>query len=270
MRKQYRKTKQNYRNQRSSQRSSWAWLWLLMGMFVGVLIASTAYMFIIQKWSLKSLKPLPQLEAKKADIYQNGNPPSKEKEPTKRTAKETSERFEFYTLLPGMEVTLPDHNEHTQTAKAKGMVNPILTEQAASTPPAPEITSKNVPTSTVPNKSAKQNKDNKLKNNIHNNKALSSKSKTLETKKNERCKNAKAAMYIIQAGMFRDSKTADALKARLILQGFNTKVRKVINREGIWFKVTLGPYPNETLALRQKKRLAEQKINGILVLQRQQ
>ena len=61
---------------------------------------------------------------------------------------------------------------------------------------------------------------------------------------------------------------AEELKSRLVLQGFRPHIQKVRVQEDIWFRVTLGPFSTETMALKQKKQLEKHQIRGILFLQR--
>ena len=77
-----------------------------------------------------------------------------------------------------------------------------------------------------------------------------------------------AAQYVIQVGAYRESTTADQLKARLSAQGIAARIQKVAAEDGTWFRVSCGPFPSESMALNQKKRLEKQQINGILILQR--
>lgn len=80
-----------------------------------------------------------------------------------------------------------------------------------------------------------------------------------------------AIQYIVQAGLFPEPQKADELKAKLTLQGFNTHIQKVRNQAGkVGYRVTLGPFSEEPAALLQKQKLQDQKINGILILQRTQ
>jgi cell division protein FtsN len=55
--------------------------------------------------------------------------------------------------------------------------------------------------------------------------------------------------YQMQCASFRSREQAEALKARIAFQGKEAMVREVSGKNGVWFKVVLGPY--------EKKRTAE-------------
>lgn len=69
--------------------------------------------------------------------------------------------------------------------------------------------------------------------------------------------------YMLQAGSFPDSKSADEVKAKLALLGFNAQVQSV-NVEGkTWNRVRLGPYPSASDLEVAKRTLAD---NGVKVI----
>ncbi len=122
--------------------------------------------------------------------------------------KKQSARFEFYQLLPGMEVPLPETTANTTSNGAKPTLAKTETKLAA-------------------------------------------------------------AQYLVQAGSFRELLHAESLKQRLHEQGLSAKIQQIEAEDGVWFRVTLGPFSSETMALTHKSRLAREKIPGILILQRQ-
>ncbi len=75
--------------------------------------------------------------------------------------------------------------------------------------------------------------------------------------------------YLVQAGSFRRLADADALKAKLALNGFRSKIEsnKTSNGE-IWSKVVLGPLPTEQSAKELQKVLKSLDVESILVLHR--
>lgn len=209
----------NYRKRQSNGRrtSSLSSKWLFTGILLGILGTGFVYIIMTEGW------PPPRFK-RAWNALQLSEPDSSRGQPramnhARTQKKEPSQQFEFYTLLPGMEVPLPEPDERTKTqsvAKPKP-IEPVTKPKSI------------VPVKTEP-KSAKIN-------------------------------------YIVQAGLFRSLRKADELKARLILQGFNTHIQKIGAPDGAWFRVTLGPFNSETTALKQKKRLETQKVHSILVLQ---
>lgn len=229
-RQYYRPSRQGYRGQKA-QKASFAWLWLLTGLFLGILIA----MMGIQNGFLNPIQWLSNLQVKKTPSTVVQSTIS-----TNAPSKKEAQQFEFYNILPGMEVPLPEQ------AANKTPPNQNLKPQPQSTEPKPQSASTPTHITTQPSVTT-----------------------TTTTPMRKERNKAHKALYLLQAGMFKHPKVADELKAKLILQGFSTKVQKIEVQDGCWFRVLLGPYATEALALEQKKRLATQKINSTVVLQNQ-
>lgn len=69
--------------------------------------------------------------------------------------------------------------------------------------------------------------------------------------------------YMLQAGSFPDSKSADEVKAKLALLGFSAQVQ-VVNVDGkTWNRVRLGPYPSASELETAKRNLGD---NGVKVI----
>jgi len=216
-------------------------VWVLVGIFIGVIVAVGGYTMLTQG---------PTRHRKHATL-----PPKRASGKTVKMAKkEPSDRFEFYTLLPGMEIQLPD----SKTTPHHNRVPPqpsILTASPANT--------SSVSPSPTPSIASTAPKAPPLKSSTA---AVATPSSTPMPMESARIKNPR---YIIQAGVFPNLKRADELKAQLILQGFNTQIQKIKTQAGhIWFRVTLGPFTSESVALNQKKNLEEHKIRSTLILQR--
>ena len=72
--------------------------------------------------------------------------------------------------------------------------------------------------------------------------------------------------YLVQAGSFKTRADADALKARLTLDGMNAKIEIAKLGDGkVWHRVMLGPFSSEKTALEHKRLLSNLSIDGILV-----
>lgn len=190
--------RQTYKRHTGSRNPSLAFVWLSIGIFLGIGGMGMAYLFFRQH--------PPQIQTTAAFETASSKQKPQKAKLTEKSTYQASQRFEFYNLLPGMEVEIAE----------------------------------------------KPNKE----------KA----SPTVQASKEKPKQNPK---YLVQAGIFQDLAAADALKARLALQGFSAHIQKVQTQEGFtWFRVTLGPFASESLALNQKKQLSSQKISGILILQR--
>jgi len=205
-------------SRRSKSNASGPWRWLMMGMLIGILGITAIFLLVTGK-SLDKFNTLfnsnPLIRQSNTTPLKSTNqknsrkPKSTEARHSKIHApQKESTRFEFYQLLPGMEVPLPEATTETASNTAK----PTLAKTE---------------------------------------------------------KKLAAAQYLVQAGNFRTLVNAESLKERLHLQGLSAKIQKIDAEDGEWFRVTLGPFPSETIALSHKSRLAKEKIPGILILQRQ-
>lgn len=206
-------------SRRSKSNASSPWGWLMTGMLIGILSITAIFLLVTGKWPLDKFSakfnPNPLIRQSNAILpnsttkKNSHKPKSTEARHSKTPApQKESARFEFYQLLPGMEVPLPE----TATETAANTAKPTLAKT--------EI-------------------------------------------------KLAAAQYLVQAGNFRTLVNAESLKEKLHLQGLSAKIQKIEAEDGVWFRVTLGPFPSETIALSQKSRLAKEKIPGILILQRQ-
>ncbi len=62
--------------------------------------------------------------------------------------------------------------------------------------------------------------------------------------------------YVLQLGAFPNSSDADAMKARLALQGFTASVQSVTLDGQVWNRVRIGPFASATELQAMQKRLA--------------
>ena len=136
--------------------------------------------------------------------------------------------FEFYTLLPEMEVVVPD-------------------EELAEPPPAPARSS---PTDEAGTEGETATTD----------KEASTPKEEGEDAQGKEGPSLKPGHYILQVASFRSMKDADGLKAKLILNGFNPVVQGVvISGDEKRYRVRLGPYPDRDSLEAARVRL---KANG--------
>lgn len=81
-------------------------------------------------------------------------------------------------------------------------------------------------------------------------------------------RDGERAGYILQAGAFRSSSDAEAMKARLALIGFEARVASAeVNGQAL-YRVRIGPYAQLDAMNRAKARLAENGIDASAVRQR--
>ncbi len=211
---------------RRPSRASFARLWLLTGLVLGILGATFVFQSTYGQTILAKLNGIASQESSVTEVALKSKKSAKPKK-TKLIAQknEPPQRFEFYQLLPGMEVPIPDRTEekkHSPHILAKiETKDSTISLLPPAKPPLPKTQTK-----------------------------------------------LAAAQYLIQAGAYRQLNSAESLQTRLHLQGFTPRIQKIEAEDGIWFRVTLGPFATEAIALNQKKRLARENIHGILILQR--
>ena len=77
--------------------------------------------------------------------------------------------------------------------------------------------------------------------------------------------NADAVRYLIQAGAFRSSADAEALKARIALTGEVARVESAEIAGGTIYRVRLGPYPNAGSLAQAKQALDSHGIEAVAI-----
>ena len=77
------------------------------------------------------------------------------------------------------------------------------------------------------------------------------------------------AIYTLQAGAFTKQQEADALKAKLILDGLDTSIQKFDNSQGqSFYRVIVGPVTSQEKLAQAKTVLAQHNINPIVLQQK--
>ena len=145
-------------------------------------------------------------------------------------------KFEFYTLLPEMEVVVPE-------------------EDLATPPPRPA-------------KAAPETKDASADEAAPATKQASTMEAAPEGKEAPADdSNATRGPYIVQIASFKSLKDADSLKVKLILNGFNPVVQSVvISGEEKRYRVRLGPYPDRDSLEAARVRLRASGYDNPLVV----
>jgi cell division protein FtsN len=69
--------------------------------------------------------------------------------------------------------------------------------------------------------------------------------------------------YHLQAGSFSDARDADERRAELLLLGLTVFVVKKEVKEGIWYRVMIGPFQSETYLNRAQSLLAANDVSSI-------
>ncbi|MFC3034139.1 SPOR domain-containing protein [Pseudoalteromonas fenneropenaei] len=70
----------------------------------------------------------------------------------------------------------------------------------------------------------------------------------------------KGGPYVMQCGSFRTYEQAETLKAKIAFAGLISEIRRVEGKNGVWYKVRLGPYESKRQAESDKNKLKRVKI----------
>jgi cell division protein FtsN len=108
--------KKSSRKSGSKRRSAGPWAWLLMGMLIGLVLGAVAYL----KITMLPDHPKEQAAKKAPVTTAKAETKAKAKEPIVAKAP-ASPKFDFYTLLPEMEVAVPE-----SVPKAKIAQTPLV------------------------------------------------------------------------------------------------------------------------------------------------
>lgn len=71
--------------------------------------------------------------------------------------------------------------------------------------------------------------------------------------------------YVLQAGSYRNFADADAVRARLALQGVESKVQKVTVDADTWHRVRIGPITNLDELNRVRTRLRQADVDALVI-----
>jgi cell division protein FtsN len=73
------------------------------------------------------------------------------------------------------------------------------------------------------------------------------------------------AVYLLQAGSFRQAEDADRRRAELLLLGLEPRVEETSGSNGRWFRVLLGPFESRSRMAAARSLTAQQNIDTLLV-----
>ena len=143
-------------------------------------------------------------------------------------------RYDFYTLLPEMEMVLPDAADKTPGTKPPEIK-----------PPAPPAAGGTPVTSATP---------------------TPAQAKVTTPAKPAVAKAAtETTLYLLQAGSFPATREAESLKANLALLGVPSTIQPVAIGNETWHRVFIGPYRDAAVASQLQQQLRANQINAILV-----
>lgn len=243
-----RTAKANWNTETNSFFSPFAWL--MLGIVFGLLIASVAY------WKLKTEDKQLAVASNTVQTHKknatNSGTAKKGAKASETEKKNETTRFDFYTLLPNMNIEVAEtpaegamSNMAEPTIKSINQDKLAIPEKKNSTVVA-QSSKLTPPVSAAVTPTTKPD-------------VTSLPAKTAETRNEE--------PFIIQVASFRRREQADALKAKLALNGFESKIQSIkIGSGETWYRLYLGPFNNRLAAENTHQKLAsEQKINGLVL-----
>lgn len=77
--------------------------------------------------------------------------------------------------------------------------------------------------------------------------------------------SAPKAVYLLQAGSFRQREDADRRRAELLLLGLEPRIEESTADNGHWFRVFLGPFDSRSKMARARSLAAGQNIDTLLL-----
>ncbi len=200
---------------KQSHSKMWAFTLLLALLFVGGLF------YLKQHEALSVFKNSVQHHASKQRAQQ-------------KKQQETKPRFEFYTILPKMNVDDSQaQNQQDKSADTTGKPTPAA-QQTKSVEKAAATQQANKTEKTAPVRAAIP------------------------------VKTVAASKYIIQVASFRNFAEADRLKAEMLMLGQSVDVKAFNNKGAKWYRVQAGPYPSLAAAQKAQQQLKANNIKAIV------
>ncbi len=208
-------------NQRKKQavRSGGVPAWMLLG--IGFIIGAVAMGYVAHRGWIPSLRSNAGPEANP-----NAVPPGPGEQGIAESASTRKPQFDFYQVLPGKEVVIPDA-ELSAKARAESQQAARPATSAAPSAAGVAVASTRVaPAQVGPATGGRGG-------------------------------------YLLQVGAWPEDGKAQAAKARLALQGFVAHVQKVQISGQTWYRVRLGPYANAAQLEAVKRQLGGAGISTI-------
>ncbi len=215
---------------RKKRRKLSPWLLVVSGLLLGLFVAFLVFL----KTQAPSEPPAffqeslpPPVEETRPDSTVENRPDSGEETPQTPPAP-PKPRFDFYTLLPEMEVIVPD--EEVAPPPAPAVHRPAAAGKPAEqhAPVRPAATPAATP---APAKAAMP-----------------------------------AETYLLQVGSFRNGEQAERLKAELALLGLETSIQKVtIDNKDTYHRVRVGPFRDTGSLNNARSKLAKQGIESRVI-----
>ncbi|WP_006788569.1 SPOR domain-containing protein [Thiorhodospira sibirica] len=227
---------------RSRKKSSAAlpgWVWGLVGLAGGLVVALIVALQGQSGTPTPGVASQPPMQAPPpVSSYAPPQPPA-----TAPTTRPEAQRpqFEFYTLLPELEVVIPE------TAPARPAPPP------ATPPTTPPPAGQTAPPQSTPGGES----------------AAVRPPRETATPATPAAPTPPAAAsrerFMLQAGSFRQHQEAERLRARLALLGVEAKIQQVTVNSDTWHRVHIGPFNSRSEVDRVRERLSNNQVQTMLL-----
>jgi len=240
-------------------------VWLLLGIFIGLIIAGVFYAKNQKQHPQPITVPEPQSQQKSLAVTTTAAQQtlSNTTPKTANTAKKPSTQnlqaqFDFYNVLPSKQVIGPSGDEDTTETQ-----NQNAASAAAANSQAQQKQNNNPPTAvseTAPEQPKTTPKPKQLPPVVQ--AVPTPKPKTAVTTPLLPASPAKSSTYIVQVAALSDAGDADQLKAQLTLLGFNVNVTNIEKDGKTLHRVWLGTFHSKGEAESAHKQLQENMISS--------
>jgi cell division protein FtsN len=212
------------------------WLGMAAGLLIGVFAAAIAYFKLIAPpQQIAAPAFLPETPDPAAQAAPPQEAKQDEKPPVPTPAKQ---RFDFYDILPEMEVVIPEEEISAKTAP--GAFKPVEKPATAALEGEPDVTPVAQPTAELP-----------------------------QSQPNVKPAEPSRGNYFLQSGSFRSVDQADRLKAQLALLGLQASVQKVTINKNTIHRVRVGPFRDFTSLDEARALMRQRGIQSTPVMIRQ-
>jgi len=200
----------------------WAVLLILL-----IVAAFVAFLYFLNQQLPIADNPLEIIKPRN-DVRIPNQPQVKPQESAPKTAEPATPKFEFYNVLPELEVVLPQVTDTLQPSESKRLEKPKAASVAAEVK-AVEVTP-----------------------------AVKPKAVAAATNKSVR-------VSYLQVGSFKRRGDAERRQVELILLGLDAKIQSATVNGAAWYRVRLGPYRTSAKISAVKTKLRKNRVEFLLI-----
>lgn len=209
------------------------WPWFVGGFVCGLLVAYVAY---LREYSPETLQLIASQSALRDEASRKGAQPAEGN---------GKPRFEFYTLLPEMEMAVPERELEAAAEREQRRAEAARREREQAAATAAPVSAQPPAATTAPAPADQP--------------AESEPSKVAPAPDQD-------SVYMLQVASFTHAEDADRLRARLTLMGLTTSVQTVsVDGTQTYFRVRVGPYADITRLNDARTRLREHDLEPLVL-----